>query len=264
MAKRMQGQSEENRIVAKSRPTAMNLTSSVPTCSSSVNSPNASKSRGILKASSRQVGLSGRPDASTHQNSNPDAASSSPGWQWDAQLFISTGKPVATEHQGCSRNSEVPEDSEGSELESRIWPHHFRTSPNDVDHMEKVFLIIRNTFVRKPTDDLTDLDVNTAISGIFFMSVTLQDAVHLGQDYSQNLRSIKNQPLKSVKQLFRTTEKLIKDQVEITGLSTINWDQPMWTEPSLLCDRAVRNMKSKSYVFSDSVSCLGGISPEPL
>ena len=37
------------------------------------------------------------------------------------------------------------------------------------------------------------------------MSVTLQDAVHLGQDYSQNLRSIKNQHLKSVKQLFRTT-----------------------------------------------------------
>ena len=25
--------------------------------------------------------------------------------------------------------SEVPEDSEGSELESRIWPHHFRTLP---------------------------------------------------------------------------------------------------------------------------------------
>ena len=38
----------------------------------------------------------------------------------------------------------------------------------------------------------------------------------------------------------------------------------MWTESSLLCDRAVRNMKSKSYVFSDSVPCLGGISPEPV
>ena len=44
----------------------------------------------------------------------------------------------------------------------------------------------------------------------------------------------------------------------------INWDQPMWTESSLLCDRAVRKMKSKSYVFSDSVLCLGGISPEPV
>ena len=38
----------------------------------------------------------------------------------------------------------------------------------------------------------------------------------------------------------------------------------MWRESSLLCDRAVRIMKSKTYVFSDSVLCLGGISPEPL
>ena len=39
----MQEQREENRMVAKSRPTAMNLTSSVPTNSSSVNSPTASR-----------------------------------------------------------------------------------------------------------------------------------------------------------------------------------------------------------------------------
>ena len=64
--------------------------------------------------------------------------------------------------------------------------------------------------------------------------------------------------------LFRTTEKLIKEQTEITGLSTIQWDQPMWRESSLLCDRTVRIMKSQTYVFSDLVLCLGGISPEPV
>ena len=90
---------------------------------------------GDTQASSRQVGLSGRPDASTYQNSNPDAESSSQGWQGDAQLcistegllaidkdqkslnrqeesVISTGRLVATEYQGCSGNLEVPEDSE--------------------------------------------------------------------------------------------------------------------------------------------------------
>ena len=36
----------------------------------------------------------------------------------------------------------------------------------------------------------------------------------------------------------------------------------MWRESSPLCDRAVRVMKSKTYIFSDSVLCLGGISPE--
>ena len=70
MTKRMQEQSEENRIVPKSRPTAMNLTRSVAASSSAVKSPIASRNPLILKASSRQVGR-------------------------DAQLFLSTGKPVA-------------------------------------------------------------------------------------------------------------------------------------------------------------------------
>ena len=79
-----------------------------------------------------------------------------------------------------------------------------------------------------------------------------------------NLRSVKNQTSKSVEQLFRTSERLIKEQTETTGVSTINWDQRMWRESSLLCDRAGRIMYSKTYVFSDSVLCLGGISPEPV
>ena len=33
----------------------------------------------------------------------------------------------------------------------------------------------------------------------------------------------------------------------------------MWRQSSLLCDRAVRIMKSKTHVFADSVLCLGGI-----
>ena len=94
------------------------------------------------------------------------------------------------------------------------------------------------------------------------MSVTRQAAVHLGPDYSMNLRSVKNQSSKSVVQLFRTTERLIKEQTETTGVSTINWDQRMWRESSLLCDRAVRIMNSETCAFSDSVLCLGGISPE--
>ena len=81
------------------------------------------------------------------------------------------------------------------------------------------------------------------------MSVTLQAAVHLGQDYTGNLRSIKNQPFKSVRLLFQTTERLITDQMEITGLSTIDWKQPMWRETTLLCDGAVQIANSQTYVF---------------
>ena len=48
MAKRMQEQKEENRVVAKSRPTATNLAVSVSASSSSVNSAIASRSPEIL------------------------------------------------------------------------------------------------------------------------------------------------------------------------------------------------------------------------
>ena len=81
MAKRMQEQKEENRVVAKSRPTATNMAVSVSTSSSFVNSPIASRSPGILQALSRQNGFSGRSGVSANQNSNPDAASSSQGWR---------------------------------------------------------------------------------------------------------------------------------------------------------------------------------------
>ena len=149
-----------------------------------------------------------------------------------------------TEYQGCSGNPEVPDDSENSETKSRLWPHHFRISPDCVPHMEKVFSIARNIYDRKRTDNLEDFHVKTAIWAFFHVCHTTKAAVHF------NLRSL-------------WTEKLIKEKTEVTGLSTINWDQPMWRESSLLCDRVVRIMKSKTYVFSDSVLCLGGISPEP-
>ena len=116
-----------------------------------------------------------------------------------------------------------------------------------VPHMEKVFSIVRQTYGRSPTDDLNDLDVNTA-RGCVFMSVTLQAAIHLGQDYTENLQSTKNHPLKSVRQLFQTTERLIRDQAEITRFSRIDWKSLLWRETSLLCDRAVLIANSKIYV----------------
>ena len=63
MVERMQEQEGDNRIVAKSKRTTMNLAFSVSTRSPSVHSPIAPKSPGVLKASSRQLGCSGKPDA---------------------------------------------------------------------------------------------------------------------------------------------------------------------------------------------------------
>ena len=112
-----------------------------------------------------------------------------------------TGKPVAPGYQGYPGNPRTLGSSE-----DRRQNLATSLSTDCVPHMNKVFSIVRQTYGRSPTDDLKDLDVNTAIWGIF-MSVTLQAAVHLGQDYTENLRSTKNQPLKSAGQWFQTTEK---------------------------------------------------------
>ena len=176
MAKVMQEQEGDNRIVARSKPTTMNLAVSVST---------SSKSPGILKASCRtDWSSSGKPDA---RNSNHEAASSSQGWQKDALLdgctgkpvateehqehlnypeeFVGTGKPVAPKYQGYPGTPGTPGDSGDSEAEGndKYWPHHFRISPNYVQHMEKVFSIVRQRCGRSPTDQMHDLDVNTAV-----------------------------------------------------------------------------------------------------
>ena len=79
MAKRMQQQKGEERRVAKSKSTAMNLSSHVPISSSSSKSQIASKSSGILIAT---VKLKSR----MKRNSKSDAASSSQVRLQDAYL----------------------------------------------------------------------------------------------------------------------------------------------------------------------------------
>ena len=103
----MQEQEGEARIVAKTKPTTMNLAFTVSTSSSTVQNPVASKSLGILKAPCRTDWSStGKRDA---REFNRDAASSSQGWQKDAVLDVRTWKLVATEedqeHLTCPQGS---------------------------------------------------------------------------------------------------------------------------------------------------------------
>ena len=179
MAKRMQEKKGDNRIVANSEPTTMNL---VSTSSSNVNSPIASKSPGILKAPCRKAWSStGKPDA---RDRNHDAASNSQGCQEDALLldgctgkpvateedqehqnypdeFVGTGKPVAQDTKDIQDPKETQETQE-PEGNDKVCPHHLHISPNYVQHMEKVFSIVRQTYGRCSTDPMKDVDVSTA------------------------------------------------------------------------------------------------------
>ena len=87
----------------------------------------------------------------------------------------------------------------------------------------------------------------TQAYGVYF-PYTLPAAVHLGLNFSENLGSTKYQPVKSVSQLFQVTWKMITDQTEITGITTIDRRQRMWRETTLLTDRqscSVCNCKNR-------------------
>ena len=94
MAKSVQKQKEEERIVAKSRPTAMNLSLTVPASSSSAKNMFTSSDPGKLIAT-------GKPASRTRRNSRPDEAPRSQVMMNDVYLGglmdDSAGKPVATE-----------------------------------------------------------------------------------------------------------------------------------------------------------------------
>ena len=97
-----------------------------------------------------------------------------------------------------------------------------------------------------------------------FMSVTLESAVFMGEKYLDNCHSIANTKDLTLKQIFDISTKLVSDQDEISGLETIGWENHAWKYLSSIGDERVINLqRTKVYVFSDSVLCLGKIHQNP-
>ena len=96
------------------------------------------------------------------------------------------------------------------------------------------------------------------------MSSTLQSFVFIGKNYSDNWHSIKNTKDLTMKQMFDMSEKLVSEQDEIYGVKTINWEDSSWKCLSLIGDEEVISLqRTKVYVFSDSVLCLGKMNENP-
>ena len=90
-----------------------------------------------------------------------------------------------------------------------------------------------------------------------FISSTLQASVFMEKNYSDNLHSIKN----TGKDL---TMKVSEQSDEIYGVKTKNWENSSWKYLSLIGDEQVISLqRTKVYVFSDSVLCLGKILENP-
>ena len=87
----------------------------------------------------------------------------------------------------------------------------------------------------------------------------MESAVFIGKNYLNNCQSIVNTTV-TFKQMFHTSAKLVSEQDEIYGVTTIDWENSSWKYLSLICDEQIINLqRTKVYVFSDSVLCLGKI-----
>ena len=79
-------------------------------------------------------------------------------------------------------------------------------------------------------------------------------AIFLGKDYSENLRSVRNPDQKpTVQKLFDVPQKLTREQnLEISGVSELNWGNSSWEKLCLVNDEAViKLVKANVCVFSD-------------
>ena len=68
----------------------------------------------------------------------------------------------------------------------------------------------------------------------------------------------------TLKQMLNVTAQLVNNQEEINCLDKILYGKNSWTHLSLLHDEVVINLqRTKVYVFSDSVLCLGKVLQHP-
>ena len=96
------------------------------------------------------------------------------------------------------------------------------------------------------------------------MAATMNAATFMGKNFSTIQIFIMNSEDLTLKQMFDITAKLVSDQDEINGLDNIHWGKNSWRQLSLIGDETVINLqRTKVYVFSDSVLCLGRILQHP-
>ena len=97
-----------------------------------------------------------------------------------------------------------------------------------------------------------------------FMALTMESPVFMGKNYQNNCNSIANTKDLTLKQMFDISTRLVSEQDEISGLETTGWENHSRKYLSLIGDERIINLqRTKVYVFSDSVFCLGKIQQNP-
>ena len=242
MAKKLQQDSGEERVTAKSRP-MMSLIARVPSnVSSSTSVSPGKRSHGHQNPWStiaEKEERPGRPDVGSDRKIAFDyyyheqfieSFSSASYSKWDDDHAWS-------QHDGTAQSvvSEVtPRERSGRpdvDPQREARPQQFVIG-NDEAELElsvesRSFVNRVNDQVRKRQKRISNVtedgEKHSMIWGMF-MTVTMESAVFMGKNYLNNCHSIANTTDLTLKQMFDISARLVSEQDEISGLETIGWE----------------------------------------
>ena len=289
MAKRAQQGSEEERVTAKSRP-MMNLTARMPSVVSSSTSSNPGRTSygyqdpGKSVAGDDRTGKPEKPSPPGYSKEDYGRSWSSQEWKSGAVEHDRSGKPETISWDFLQKvdphRAEHLLDGNAHSARYGEMIHNGSTKPKTINHQEHAnsenFVVGSDAaeFVNKVKDqvrsrqkrmsNVAESSEEHSIIWRMFMAATLNAATFMGKNFSTIQTVVKNFEDLTLKHMFDVTAQLVNNQVEINGLDKILWGKKSWTRLSLIGDETVINLqRTKVYVFSDSVLCLGKVLQHP-
>ena len=289
MAKRAQQESGEERVTAKSRP-MMNLTARMPSVVSSSTSSNPGRTSygyqdpGKSVASDDRTGKPVQPSPPGYSQEDYGRSWSSQEWKSGAAEHDRSGKPEEISwdtlqkvdphreepllggNAHSARYGELIHDRTGQpvseNLQGKAYSENFVMDSDAAEFVNKVKDQVRNR--QKRMSNVAESGEEHSIIWGMFMATTLNAATFMGKNFSTIQSVVKNHEDLILKQMFDVTAQLVNNQDEIHGLDKILWGKNSWTHLSLIGDEIVINLqRTKVYVFSDSVLCLGKVLQHP-
>ena len=289
MAKRAQQESVEERVTAKSRP-MMNLTARMLSVVSSSTSSNPARTSygyqdpGKSVPSDDRSGKPEKPSPAGYSKEDYGQSWSSQEWKSGAAAHDRSGKPEKTSWDAMQQvrphHEEPLLDGNAQSVRYGEIIHDGSGQPDSVNYQEEAesetFVMGSDAaeFVNKVKDQVRKRQKrmsNVADSGEehsiiwgMFMATTMNAATFMGKNFMDIQNSIMNSRNLTLKHMFDIISKLVSEQDEINNLVNIQWGKNSWKQLSLIGDETVINLqRTKVYVFSDSVLCLGRIHQHP-
>ena len=254
MAKRAQQESGEERVTAKSRP-MMNLTARMPSVVSSSTSSNPGRTWHGYQDPGKSV-------ASDDRSGKPEKTS----WDLMQQVAPHREEPLLDGNAQSVRYGEIIHDGSGK-LDNVNYQEEAESETcvmgNDAaEFVNKVKDQVRKR--QKRMSNVADSGEEHSVIWRMFMAGTMNAATFMGKNFSSIQNSIMNSRDLTLKHMFDINAKLVGEQEQINNLDNIHWRKNSWRQLSLIGDETVNNLqRTKVYVFSDSVLCLGKIHQHP-